>query len=98
MINPYLSLGLRRDASDAEIRKRYLELIRKHRPEREPERFQRIVDAYECTKTRRDRVETVLFGAARYVSFDAVLAELEDAAEMASGVPGLRELIDAENR
>ena len=41
-------LGLTKDASEAEIRQRYLELVRAFSPERAPERFAAIHAAYQC--------------------------------------------------
>ena len=38
MLAHYLTLGLPPSASPGEIRRRYLELIRRHPPSREPER------------------------------------------------------------
>jgi curved DNA-binding protein CbpA len=40
------TLGLTRDSSEAEIRQRYLELVRAFSPERAPERFAAIHAAY----------------------------------------------------
>ena len=66
MLAHYLTLGLSPSDSPGEVRRRYLELIRKHPPSREPERSQRIVAAYEALKDDRSRVETALFGMARH--------------------------------
>ena len=60
MLTHYLTLGLSPSASHEEIRRRYLALIRRHPPSREPERSQRIVAAYEALKDDRSRVETIL--------------------------------------
>lgn len=54
-------LGLPADADEGTIRRRYLELVRKHPPERDPERFQRITAAYEAVRTRKRRIAEILF-------------------------------------
>lgn len=63
MRDPYRSLGVARDADDATIRGAYLALIRRHSPDRDPERFERIREAYEAIKDRRARLAHELFGA-----------------------------------
>ena len=98
MLNPYIVLGLPRSATDEEIRRRYLELVRKYPPSRAPERFQLVAQAYEAVKTLAARVETELFGASAYRSFDEIVSELEQAALLTAKPTGLRELVDAERR
>jgi DnaJ-class molecular chaperone len=45
--NPYQVLNLGPQADSETIRKRYLELVRRHPPERDPERFAEIRAAYD---------------------------------------------------
>ncbi len=47
--DPLLILGLTREASEEEIRGRYLELVKQFPPEREPERFREIHAAYQAS-------------------------------------------------
>jgi len=61
MTDPYEVLGLPRDAGDEAIRARYLELVRRHTPERDPERFAAVRDAYEALKDVVSRIESRLF-------------------------------------
>lgn len=96
VINPYGVLGLKRDAGDAEIRKRYLELVRAHPPGRDPKAFQQIARAYEAIKSPEARVESHLFGWAHYKTFDQLLADMETALDLGGELPGLRDLIGAE--
>ena len=96
MISAYIVLGLPRDASDAQIRQRYLELVRAHPPSRDPDQFQRVAEAYEALKTPEARVATRLFFAEKYSSFEEVVEEMERAAAPEWSPPGLRELVDAE--
>ncbi|WDQ15112.1 J domain-containing protein [Rhodopirellula sp. P2] len=44
--DPFEVLGLDTKATTAEIRVRYLELVRQHPPEHDPDRFAEIHDAY----------------------------------------------------
>jgi hypothetical protein len=46
--DPFETLGVPRNASEAEVRARYLELVRQFPPEREPSRFREIRAAFEA--------------------------------------------------
>lgn len=48
--DPFTILGLSRDAGEAEVRARYLELVKQNPPEREPDKFREIRAAYEAAK------------------------------------------------
>ena len=99
MLAHYLTLGLSPSASPGEIRRRYLALIRRHPPSREPERSQRIVAAYEALKDDRSRVETALFGMARYGGdFELALDALVKARPRGRSTPGLKTLLAAEGK
>ena len=54
-------LGLTKDASEAEVRQRYLELVRAFSPERAPERFAAIHAAYSALRDPTARLESQLF-------------------------------------
>jgi hypothetical protein len=43
-------LGVREDSDEAELRAAYLEKIRQYPPDREPEQFERVRDAWNCLK------------------------------------------------
>ena len=60
-MNPYLILRLSPEAGDAEIRRAYLDAIREFPPEREPERFQAISQAYEQIRDEKSRLNYFLF-------------------------------------
>jgi hypothetical protein len=48
--DPFTVLGVSRDAGEAEVRARYLELVKQFPPEREPEKFREIRKAFEAAK------------------------------------------------
>jgi DnaJ-class molecular chaperone len=62
MSDAYQVLGLDADsADDANVQAAYVSGLREHPPERDPEGFQRLRDAYEQLRTRRRRLEYALF-------------------------------------
>jgi curved DNA-binding protein CbpA len=63
-MNPYLILRVLPSAGDAEIRRAYLDAIRKFPPEREPARFQTISRAYEQIRDEKSRLNYRLFDRA----------------------------------
>lgn len=86
MSDPYLILGLEPGAEDGEIRQAYLEAIRRCPPEKDPDRFQALNQAYEVVKTRQRRL--------RYRLFDTQLPDPETLFERAcrsssAGRPGV---------
>lgn len=82
MPNPFDLLGVAEDAGDDAIKKAYLQRVREHPPERDPEWFQAIRAAYEAVKTRKDRLSYRLFHQAT-----PDLAELTAAALRPGGLP-----------
>ena len=48
--DPFTILGVSRDAGEAEVRARYLELVKQYPPDREPEKFREIRAAFEAAK------------------------------------------------
>ena len=50
MNDPYVVLGLSADVDDETIRRRYLELVKQFSPEKHPEKFAAIRQAYEATR------------------------------------------------
>jgi curved DNA-binding protein CbpA len=60
MHDPFTVLGVTDDADDAEIRRRYLSLVKNFPPDRAPDRFQQFRAAYEALSDERKRLETKL--------------------------------------
>jgi DnaJ-like protein len=48
------------DATDEQIRAAYLEKVRRHPPDRDPELFEKIRDAYDLLRDRRQRARQIL--------------------------------------
>ena len=96
MLEHFLVLGLSPSASEDEIRRCWLELARAHPPGRDPERFQRIAAAYEALQDPRSRVETAIFGVARYGDHELALDALLRARPERREPPGLQALLAAE--
>ena len=71
--DPYVVLGLGLDADEKAIRSAYLEKIKAFPPEREPEQFERIRDAYALLRDPRRRIKYMLFHSDRGESFADLL-------------------------
>lgn len=76
MTDPFSVLGIKADASEAEVRQRYLELVREFSPDRAPERFAEIRSAYDQIRDPVARLEAQLFQASTQDSIDALLADV----------------------
>ena len=96
MLAHYLTLDLSLDASQEEIRRRYLELTRAHPPSRDPDRFRRIAAAYEALQDDRSRVRTAIYGMAAYGDWELALEALVEARQASRKAPGLKTLLAAE--
>jgi curved DNA-binding protein CbpA len=75
MPDPYTIFDLPPDSDDETIRRRYLSLVRAHTPERDPERFSAIREAYEILRDPIHRMQYRLFEAGKDDSIDAILKE-----------------------
>jgi curved DNA-binding protein CbpA len=75
MNDPYEVLGIPADADTSTVRRRYLELVRDHPPERSPERFTEIRAAYEQLRDPVRRLEIQLFHIDGDDSLEEILAD-----------------------
>jgi len=73
-MDPSTILEVSWDASEEEIRAAYLRKVKEHPPERSPEEFERIRDAYEMLRDPRNRMRHML----RSSDADAPLASFAD--------------------
>jgi curved DNA-binding protein CbpA len=95
MLAHYLALGLKPDAGDEEIRKRYLSLIRRYTPEKDPERFQAVSAAYERIQHETARIHSDLFGPMETADARQTLLALIRAASPEKRRVGLQTLLEA---
>lgn len=77
-MDPYDVLGVPRNASAAEVRRAWIEGVRRHPPDRDPEGFQRLREAHDRLKDPWFRSTERLFGRSD-------LSSLSDLAEVFSG-------------
>lgn len=56
-------LGIAPNSSDEEIRAAYLRKVKEYPPDRDPEAFERVRDAYETLRDPRRRTREMLFSA-----------------------------------
>jgi len=59
--DPYVILGIPRDADQDTIKRVYFEQVRAHPPESDPDQFKRIRAAYERLRTPERRAQTDMF-------------------------------------
>ena len=71
--DPRQILGVGPHATDREIRDAYLRGIRNHPPERDPEQFERIRDAYDRLRDPRRRTHDLLFADPVPIHLDQLL-------------------------
>ncbi|MBF0258622.1 MAG: J domain-containing protein [Desulfamplus sp.] len=95
MLKSFLVLDLPMDASDQEIRKKYLELVKTFTPEKFPVQFQKVTAAYESVKNQRSRVKSRLFAALKDADFENTLKELAGSVKFNKKKCGLKELLNA---
>jgi len=95
MLQSYLVLGLPLNATDSEIRKQYLGLVKIHSPEKNPEMFQKITSAYEAIKDERTRATTELVFALKNVEPRQTIETLAASVKITRRNPGLQELLNA---
>lgn len=76
MADPYEILGVSRGSSEADIRRRYLELVRQYPPDRDPERFTEIHQAYEKLRDPVVRLESNLFDLESSETMAGIMADV----------------------
>jgi curved DNA-binding protein CbpA len=76
MIDPYKVLELPQNADEETIRRRYLELVKRFPPERDPKKFAEVRAAYEALRDRDERLRKQLFEGDREAHLDTVVEEI----------------------
>lgn len=93
MLSDYYILGLDTDASEAEIRDQYLELVKRYPPEKYPRRFQDITESYERIKSKRQAIKSRVLSAVQNSDSEAALAALGRSVNIVRRRAGLSELL-----
>lgn len=62
-MNAWRVLGISIHASEEEVRSAYMKKVKEHPPDRAPEEFERIRDAYEILRDPRRRMRDLLLSA-----------------------------------
>ncbi len=95
MIIYYQILGVDKDADDETIRARYLELVKRFTPEKDPDQFMRITRAYEGIQNRQARIKSAVIGLKNYSSWTDALDDLLAGIPVERKMPGLNDLVKA---
>jgi hypothetical protein len=74
--DPYEILGVPPAADEGEIRGRYLDLVRQFPPDRAPERFTQVREAYEALRDPVTRLKRQLFDTRNTDTVDALRIEV----------------------
>ncbi len=99
MLNTFLTLDLPIDATDEMIRRRYLELVKQHPPESDPENFRNITAAYEAIGQMRQRVKTRLFYPLQHIKTrDEAILSMARAVRFKKRRVGWQSLLEAIGR
>ena len=79
-MSPYEILGVSPRANDTDVRKAYLDLVRRYPPESHAEKFQEIHAAYEMIKDEKGRLNYYLFNTETVIRspFGAVFNRFSD--------------------
>lgn len=94
MLIHYITLGLTPEASDAQIRSNYLELVKRYPPEKNPDRFRQINAAYEAVRDIRKRLEGLYLAPDKLPETEDALHNLIQIASKTRRRVGLQELLN----
>lgn len=75
-LDPYAILGVSQDASAEDIRNAYLDQVKAHPPDRSPEQFERVRDAYDLLRDPRKRARALFVAVDPLASFASLADEL----------------------
>jgi curved DNA-binding protein CbpA len=73
MMDPREVLGVNQDAVEEEIRAAYVRQVKEHPPDRTPEEFERIRDAYDSLRDPRRRMRDRLLSVDPFVPFVSII-------------------------
>ncbi len=89
MTDPYEILGVSPEADEATLRRRYLELVRQHPPEKCPQQFSAIREAYEQLRDPVARLHNRLFETRTEESIEDIIADVRAQVRSAPSPPRL---------
>lgn len=72
--NPFEVLGIADGADDGQVRAAYLAKVREFPPDRAPEEFEKVRDAYALLRDERSRIRYRLFSVDPFIPLDSLLA------------------------
>jgi len=72
-MEPREVLGINQDAGEEEIRTAYVRKVKEHPPDRSPEEFERIRDAYDSLRDPRTRMRDRLLSVDPFAPFISVI-------------------------
>jgi len=98
MINSYLILDLPRDATEEDIRQAYLIKVKKYTPEKDPDRFRQINEAYENIKNKRVRIHNQLHSLINISDCEEKLFELSKLKPLKRRRLNLNDLLKAQKK
>jgi curved DNA-binding protein CbpA len=75
--NPFTLLGVSVESTDADIRKRYLELVREFPPEQYAEKSAAVREAYDAVRTLDLRAKYMLYKQGSEDTFESILEDIE---------------------
>ena len=87
--DPRRILGVLPGAGEEAIRAAYLKKVKEHPPDRDPEAFERIRDAYETLRYPRRRIQSDLLSADPFASFVSLLEAYPPARKFVGPEPWL---------
>ena len=77
-MNPFAVLEIEETADDADVRAAYLAKVRRSPPDRDPDGFRRVREAYEAVRDEERRLALRLFGPAPLDRLEGLLEEIPD--------------------
>jgi curved DNA-binding protein CbpA len=90
--DPLVVLGVRADAGDEEVRSAYLRKVKEFPPDRCPNEFEQVRDAYEMLRDRRMRMRHFLFSIDPEAPLESLLGGAGSEAKFAGPEPWLAAL------
>jgi curved DNA-binding protein CbpA len=87
--DPRAVLAVGPEADDEQIRAAYLRKIKEYPPDRCPDEFERVRDAYELLRDRRRRAQLTLFSCDPEVPLESLLDGVADERKYAGPEPWL---------